>query len=508
MLRFLALSAVLSGCGWNHLPGIGNSKWLDRPLWDPTGVVATTDGVYVPLPRTGQLAFVGTDGSASAVDLRPGIVSELVPAPDPSQTVAFVQQQGCPLDGPAECDPKNWVVNTQVALLASGGVDETVDVPGAFNSIDFSNDGTWAIAWLDLNKQAQVNGVVSLSSVVALDLTTGEATTVNVGFSAERVLFTDDDTRAVVLSQNQVAVVDLTASPPARSVTFPLVLDPNQTVVPVGVTLTPDGSHALISVQGSSDLYVLDLDNPSVNLVTLDAAPSAMVVDGGSDQTVITFASAPYVDFVEHQFFDVTSMDLAEPMSQILHADGTALLWNQGNGHTAYRLDVASHDLLQYRLQNPAVQMFLAPTEEYAVALTRPEGGAATGAAGLYDTSPGLEVLDLRTDHSETLPYLLEGQGIGAAFVATDTSLTALVLQQGIDYLYAMDLYTNQAQRIDLDAPPIAIGTVPGGPFYITNDDGTGMISFYDPQTGQITEAAGFATQGALNGRPFDPEAY
>ena len=506
MNRILLLP-LLVGCGWNHLPGNGTTQ-LDGPLWDPYRTVATTGGLYVPLPHTGQIAWVEADGDASLVDVRPAVLGDLVVAPDPTAAIAFLQRVGCPADGPDDCPSEDQEVLTDVAVLRDGEVEDQIEVPGAFNTLGFSNDGTWAIAWLDLSGNLPTSGVVSLSSVLVVDLVSGDGWPVSVGFAAERVLFTADDTRAVVLSQSEVAVVDLTSSPPSRSVSFPLTLDPDDIVVPVGVALTPDGGHALISAQGKSDLYVLDLVDPSINVVSLAGPPAAMAVDGPTDSTILAFAGQARVDVLDHEYFDVTSLLLDEPMDSILHDEGLAVLWNRSAGHDAYRVDLATRTVTEYRLQNPAVQVLMAPTREYAVALTRAEGGAGTGAEGLYDQSPGLEILDLREDHDETLPYLLEGQGLGAAFVATDTSLSTIELQEGADYLYSLDLYTLEAERIALSEPPLAIGAVPEGPFFVTQDDSTGLVSFYDPASGDVTEVAGFAAPGFLDGRPFDPEAF
>ncbi len=506
MLRTIVLTAALAGCGWNHLPG-GSSARFDGPLWDPLGVVAVTDGLYVPLPHTGQVAYIEVNGDITLMPLRPAVVTSLVAAPDRERGVAFLTSYPCPDSDPTDCPSDAREARTEIALLRAGAVEQAVEVPGAYNSVAFSHDGSWAIAWIDLSKEVEVGGVVSLSTVVVLDLATGTAHPVGVGFAADQVLFSDDDARAVVLSRSEVAVIDLLASPPVRQVTFPLVLDPDDVVVPVGVALTPDGRHAMISAQGSSDLYVLDLENPSVNLVSLAGAPTAMAVDAATDQTVFTFAGQARVDVLEHTYFEAASLPLDEPMHRILLEDGMALLWNDAGGHDAYRLDLATLGLVEYRLENPAVQLHLAPTHEFALALTRPEGGAAGGAGGLYDQSPGMQILDLRTDRGTSVPYLLEGQGIGAAFIATDTDLSALVLQRDVRTLYALDLYTNDVSALDLADRPLAIGTVPDGPFYITHDNGLGLVSFYDPATGALREVSGFATLGILDGRPARTES-
>jgi len=491
-LLALALTTV-AGCGWNYLPHQGE-VWLDQPLWNARGVVATESGLYAPLPYTGHLAYIPVNGDPELVDLDPASLARLTVTPDGASAVAFLENFVChpedlpprKIHVPEDCPDGELEVLTDLAVVTDGDVDTRIEIPGHFNAVSFSDDGAFAIAYMDFSAGIELEGVVSLTSILVLDLDAGNAAQVAVGFAANRVLFTEDGTRAVVLSQSEVAVVDLTTWPPEREVTFPLTLDPDQVVEPVGVALTPDGQYALISVQGSGDLYILDLEEHAVNMVSLIGNPAAMAVDSTADKTVLTYGGAAQVEVLEHTYFDTELVQLDEPMNQIIDAEGLALLWSSGSSRDAYRLDLDSLDLVEYRLQNAASKMVLAPTREYAIALTQNEG---------------MEILDLREGEDDTYPYLLEGQGVGAAFVAGDDSLTALILQQGVDYLYLLDLYTQQPEPVvDFSAPPIAIGTVPDGGFFITHDSGLGLVSFLDPESGDFTEVSGFATLGFLDG--------
>jgi hypothetical protein len=497
----IALLGV-AACGWDNLPNQG-SFHSDALLWDAAGSVATADGLYVPLPYAENLAFISTGGAAELVDLRPAALQQLTTSPDGQSAVAFLRSTTCTdedLDGEAvhDCHEEYRETTTELAVMQGGDITQRVEVPEHFNAIEFSADSKWAVAWLDFTQQIEIGGVVSLTSVLVANLETGAATTVSVGFAADRVLFDPAGTSAVVLSRSEVAVIDLTTELPSKRVTFPLTLDPDDVVVPVGVELTPDGTHALISVQGRGDLYVLDLENPSVNLISLVGNPSAMAVDPTADRTLLTYSNTSRAEVMDHSLFETEVLDLDEPMDRILDNEGMALMWRHSAGHDAYRVDLETLDLIEYRLENPATQMHLAPTGEFAVALTRAEGGSS-----LYDNSPGLEILDLREGADDTWPYLLENAGVGAAFVATDTSLDVIVLQQQVDYIYRLDLYTQQPEQIELVAPPVDIGTIPNGPFYITHDDGLGLISFFDPTDNEITTVSGFATLGMLDDVPL-----
>lgn len=137
------------------------------------------------------------------------------------------------------------------------------------------------------------------------------------------------------------------------------------------------------------------------------------------------------------------------------------------------------------------MSLHVAPTEEFAIALTRPETGSP------YGMSPGMEILDLSSD--DTQPFLLEGQGLGVAWSHDGGRLVALVLQQGVEYLYQLDLYTGRAAQLDLPQPPRTIGAMLDGTFYITHDNRLGLISFLDPATLERVEVDGFATLGLLD---------
>jgi hypothetical protein len=234
-------------------------------------------------------------------------------------------------------------------------------------------------------------------------------------------------------------------------------------------------------------------------MVSLSAAPSAMAVDAGADRTVLVYSGSPVVDVLEHEYFDVETTTLDEPMTDILDGNGYALLYNDvswQSGKDVYRLDLGTGDLLEYRVQNPLVSLHLAPTEEFAIALTRAENGGGDA----YDQRPGMEILDLRdTGRARTYPYMLESPAVGMAFSSSDQALYAIVLQAEMDYLYQLDLYTGLATQVDLDEPPVAIGSMPGGGFFIAHDQGLGMVSFYDPVTNGISEVAGFATLGIMD---------
>ena len=192
---------------------------------------------------------------------------------------------------------------------------------------------------------------------------------------------------------------------------------------------------------------------------------------------------------------------LDEGMNRIAQAGRRSVLWSNAGQKDIYVLDHDTDELVELRLENPAVDLQITPDQQFAVALTRPEGSFSEDLQGLYDRSPVLEILEIGSDRGgSSAAKLLDGLGVGMAFDQSDTRLDLLVLQQDQDYLYQLDLYTDRHEEIDITAPPVDIGTLPAGGFWISHDAGLGLISFYDPQTGELSEVGGFAAAGWRDG--------
>jgi len=512
-IRLLIPFLSLTACNpWENLPLDGWS-YLDAPLWDDA-VIAAEDGLYVRLPHAGELIRVTATGEVTPVDLDGAAPTGMALGPDDATLVVFQDATSCvtdeeDVDELSECPEEDLVVDHQLSLVRDGkliGENVPVSIPGFYNRLAFS---PWdpssavepvAVAYLDYEgENIDVDGVLNLTEVLLVNLRDGTTSSVSVGFSANNVLFTQDGARAAVLSRSQVVVVDLTVSPYEILVTYHLTLDADQQVDPLGAALTPDDQYLLMSVVGSSDLYVMDLDNESINIVDLDAAPAAMAVDEAADRTALVYANKSQVDILEHEHFDVETVALDEPCNTIVDSGaGTAVLYNRSaTTHDVYRVDLATGDVVEYRVANPVTELRLTDDGTFAVALMRPEGGGGSGIDAYFDTHWGLSILDLSDD--EALDLVLESQPVGLAFaVSTSGEPYALLLLEGMDSLVQVGLWTATIGEVPLPAPATGIGALPAGDFYITHEAALGLISFLAPGGTEVTQASGFATEGFL----------
>jgi hypothetical protein len=507
LLTLLALSACNP---WETLPLDGWSN-LDEPLWDDQ-VIAAADGLYVRLPHAGALVRVATDGTVTPVDLGGAEPVSMALGPDDATLVVFQDLTSCvtdedDVDELSECPGEDLVVDHQLSLVRDGamfGENGPVAVPGFYNRLAFSpwEEGSGvppvAVAYLDYEGGGiDVDGVLNLTEVLLVNLQDGATSSVSVGFSASNVLFTDDGARVAVLSRSQVVVVDLSSDPYEILVTYHLTLDADQEVDPLGAALTPDNRYLLMSVVGSGDLYAMDLDNESINIIDLDAAPAAMAVDAIADRTALVYASRAQADILEHEYFDVQSVELDEPCNAIADpGNGMAVLYNTGaTTHDVYRLDLVTGDLTEYRVANPVVSLSLTADATFGVALLRPEASGGDGIDEYFDEHWGMSVLDLSTE--DHLDLVLGSEPVGLAFAESEGGEPyALLLLDGLDSLVQVGLWSASVAEVPLPAPATGIGALPDGLFYITHDAPLGLVSFLAPGSTEPTSASGFATEG------------
>ena len=496
----LPMLAGLAGC----VPDHGGTE--SDISWDPA-VLAAKDGVYVRLPAAGKLVRVTQDGDWAEVDLNGASPDSLTLVPGGGQVLVHASWPICDstrkhIKYVSDCPDDDLTYGHDLELVQDGAVvGVTPDVPYPFNAMAFNSDASLAVAYLDFSQGdvIDVTGVLNLTEAVFVDMATTEVHRVAVGFAPENVLFTADGSRAVVLSRSQVAVVDLSSW--TLVVTYPLTLDSSSQVEPTDVVLTPDGGYALVTIAGSPDLYVLDLEAESIDIVELNGTPSDLQVDTVNDRTIIVYSNRAQVDVLEHSYFETTGFDLDEPASAILATGDQHLLYNPGSSyHDVYRFNLAAGSVDKYRAENPVEDMYVTEDGALAVATTRPESTYSDGVSGFYDAYYGLSIFDLTTD-STPAALALQSAPVGVQLVSEGGVNTAFVLLDGLDELVQVDLATGSSSSLKLAAPPVGITAIPDGPFVVSHESALGLLSFYDVATGEVVSAANFATLGMYGER-------
>lgn len=505
-MKALLFPLLLVGCDpFSHWPD-NSSEYVD-PLWDDE-IVAASDGLYVSLPHAGKLVFVSLDGGASEVDLLGASPLRMTLAPDQQSLLVTSTWTVCDDDDPdirevSDC-PEDELRQLYALDLVRGGVkDASFDVPPYLNAFEFTNGGTKAVAYADAESYASLDeledqALVDLNAVAFLDLDSLSVETVSVGFAASSVLFNEDDSRALVLSQSQAVVVDLSTF--KKTVSYPFTLDEDEELNPRTAAFTPDGRYALIAISGSKDLYKLDLEIESIDILSLDGVPADLVVDSGADRTAIVYSGAAQVDLMDHDLFVIESVELETAETDIVSLDGSVLLYNDQNSNVryAYRLDLDDQELTPYVVTNPIDELHVSDSGAYALALLRPSyDNGSSDAADFTSSHWGLGVLDLAGD--DAISVTLTDEPVGVALVDDAETTYALLLTAGSDELLVVDLaHPSADDTVALPAPATRIGTMPDGRFYITHDAALGLVSFLDPASRALESVSGFAALGLL----------
>jgi len=498
---FLPLFALMACNPWPDL----RDEWI-APLWS-TDIVTLDDGVYARLPNAGALVRIGTDQTWQLVDLDGATPLSMRADAGKGRLLVHAQWPVCEDNDPSikrveDCPSNALEFNHELAIVDNGKRKAVASIPAHMNAMTFTPDGETALVYMDSAAgDLSVSGpIIDLSEVILLDIESGDTTSVSVGFMPNNILFTNDGYRAVVMSRSKVVVLDLETQ--AITVEYPLTLDADIEIDPSAAVLTPDGRYVLISIEGTNDLYKLDLEVVSIDMEALDSSPSDMSADAEHGQTVLVYRDRAQVDLItEHDFIERTSLTLDDPATDIAMGSGTAVLYNSRNDgvRDIVLLDLSTHETTEYVASNPVDSLKMSPEGDYAVAVLKPTYEGGTSGLDSYQKSRwGLAVADLLSN--DIVSLVLESEPVGLEMVQTEEGAFALLLLSDFDSLIQVDLSApGNYSMIDLPSDPAGIDASPNGGFTIAHESGLGQVSFLDPTTGKIRTTGGFATAGWMD---------
>ena len=151
---------------------------------------------------------------------------------------------------------------TVLRASASGDVTtETVELHPGANSWALSKGGHWAIAWTDAKNVANADPTQGFQDITVVDLSgTATATRLSVGYRPTRIFLSADEKRAFAITEPGVSIIELDSSlGPMVSKDVPVTDDPLENPASRDVSITPDGSYALVRRDGSPDVGIVSL---------------------------------------------------------------------------------------------------------------------------------------------------------------------------------------------------------------------------------------------------------
>lgn len=443
--------------------------------------VATGSYVWVTNPKSGRVAYI---------DVRSLAVKTVEAGNGPTYLAAV---PGAQVDTTVVL---NVLSRDATVLRASPtGIDvKTVKIANGANSWAFSADDRYAIAWADAKKSPAAPKTQGFQDLTVIDLTGATPPTVlAVGYRPVLVGFSKSAPLAHAVTQDGVAIVDLSTSPPRLVKNVAISATPTEDPGTRDVAVTPDGKLALVRRDGSNAVTAVSLETGQRVEVTLNGPVTDLDLTEAGDRAVAVVRSTSTVSIlpipqVLTQPTQVKSVTVTGETigSVVLSADGnTAMLYT--NASQTERVTVMSLSATPdptyrvVRLYSPVLAAFASPDAKHATILhdIKTQDGA-------------FSLVPLATD----LPAKIVAMTAKPAHVAMTTD-TALVSERGdaqkIYGAYLAKLPSFQVERFALASPPIAVGIVPAAKRgFVAQQHPEGRITFLDLDTGLARTLTGF----------------
>jgi DNA-binding beta-propeller fold protein YncE len=376
--------------------------------------------------------------------------------------------------------------------------DLALPVHDGANAWAVSPDGRFAIAWTRTETAQALDPTAGSQTISVLDLRRGRATELTVGFHPTQTVVDARSERAFVVSDDGVSVVAL-GDDPEVTLLAPVSEDPLEEPAARDVSILPDGSFAVVRIEGSSQLRLVDLSRDD-ELAAYDLGAPIADVDLSRDGT-LALASVPGIGevvLVPMPPGDQTGFERVkipnEITSSVSLSEGSelALLYQNGadNSHLTV-LDLRPEQgraLRTLDLKGPVAAVFAAPGAESAIAFQKPISGSTR--AGLWSGVPTLARRSAKVVGTDAVPSALAFDSAG------DYALVTVGTEKSAVYgVYRVVLRTMQEDFVELASPPAAsaTGIVEGaGRGFVAQSHPEGRITFVDLETAQAHTITGF----------------
>ncbi len=369
------------------------------------------------------------------------------------------------------------------------------------NAWSISADGQYAIAWSDVSRLdgGAPDPVEGYSELTVLDLSADPPTStrLSVGFRPSQVVFDAAAKHTYAVVDEGISVLDLGETPAlARLLT---VSDSSAAAHARDVNIAPDGSFAVVRVEGSANVEIIDLASDVRQVVGLGSSVTDLDLsaDGTSATAVLGNEAAPEVirfpvpDPGDPSAFVHAAITGELVRSVTLAPDGNlALLY--ANAVPSSHLTLLETQHFGYRtvdLQGAVQSVFVSPDSSAAITFQTPPLGSMK--KGLFSIVPTGAVRAPRVVATDALPADL-------AFSAAAQGKALLTVHDShstVHGVYVIGLANLEQSFIALSSEPLpgATGIVAEAHRgFVAQKQPEGRITFIDLDTGAAQTLSGF----------------
>ncbi|MBL0193514.1 MAG: hypothetical protein IPQ09_04675 [Myxococcales bacterium] len=443
--------------------------------------VATGRYVWVTNPKSGRVALI----DATTLEVR-----TVEAGNGPTYLAAVPTQTG---DAAVVFN----VLSRDATLLRAenGAITQKTFKAAPANSWAFSKDGRWAIAWSDARKEPSAGKALGFQDLSILDLQSGTTTILSVGYRPVAVGFAEGSARAHAVTQDGIAILDLSGPAPRLSRNVAISDTPLEDSGSRDVSVTPNGQYAFIRRDGRADITAVTLETGTRTAITLNGPVTDLDLSSAGDRAVavvrntaqVAILPVPAIITAPTAFSSLTVTGETIGSVALSPSGDTGLLYT--NASAVERLSIlkiaATPTVRTVKLYSPVLSVFAAPDALHAVVLHDASKGVG-GTPGAFSLVP-------------------VGAELPAKIVATLAPPTAVAVRNDraivaerddktrVFGVYLAKLPSFAVDRFPLASPPTAVGVMESaGRAFVAQQHPEGRLTFIDLSTGLSRTLTGF----------------
>jgi DNA-binding beta-propeller fold protein YncE len=369
-------------------------------------------------------------------------------------------------------------------------VDLEIPVLANLNHMVVSPDGLWAVVYhdSDIEDDGTATGTISYNEISVVNLDTGAHHPMVVGRNPHQVKFTEDSSLAIVVSDDRLALIDLFADVPTRSIVEIAddLLDPPRAEE---VELTPDGAYAFIRQYGQPDIVLVDLatnewvDSLPVqsNPTDLDISPDgtlAVIVDRGAQKLFIYPTENPAGS--QPVIIDLPETELLGSVTFSPDSEKAILFTTAANIAHYTTWDLTEPDPAKALKTRPLVapirDISITPTGNSMLVIHKTDAGVDSDPR--YEHKDVISLIDLG-DFLDN-PLILPGEP--TTFANSASGEVGYVIMEGQPQLTVLAYDQLLHWDVSLKSMPVHVGVLPDTNYaYINQEHDLGRLTFFDP---------------------------
>lgn len=394
-----------------------------------------------------------------------------------------------------------------ISIVQADTLDvRSVPVRKNFNQMLMSGDGKWVAAFFD---QAAVRAgdppptsIQSFNELSFVSVPEGVHHGMVVGYNPRDVKFSEDGRLAVVISDEHLALVDLTAEA-LRPVLVP-ISDALEPPTAEEVVLSPDGRYAFVRQFGASSLVLVDLDLRETTLLPVGENPTDLDLspDGRHAVAVARAANQLWIYDTAAPLTPPDVLDLPPELtagSLIFNPEGDrAVIFTTATATRTFAIWDTNTDAVRLEsLVKPVMAMAYTPTGESLMVL-HPKTNAPDQVPG-SDFYNAWAISLLQVDDRALLQNAIKLPAEPFGFANAADGLNGYFIMEGEPSLVQVDYQTLLYDAVRLRSEPVYVGVMPvtsqtegRPPAWVSQEHDLGRISFYHPDEARLETITGF----------------